>query len=221
MGLDSIRKNKRTIDLASWVEDNAHPVRETALIFFALALFMGVIWVSGKDVEPVVYILGSISTLLFAGPAIARYVQPDSKPVRHMNYDEILDYIKTTNAKTDWHWIKTSWAEEAFLKEDPRLRIRVRRDDTGIHDKEFNEPWLITQPNLTATSYWYDLSYDGGLIDRFILVSVDDGQAKLPLPESNTLEVDSLSYKVAQVFDEHNALDEYIQKTGLKIKSTE
>ena len=221
MGLDSIRKSKRTINLASWVKQNAHPVRETALIFFALALFMGVIWVSGKDVEPVVYILGSISTLLFAGPALARYVKPDTKPVRHMNYDEILDFIKQTNAKTDWHWIKTSWAEEAFLKEDPRLRIRVRWDDTGIHDKDFNEPWLITQPNQIATSYWYDLSYDGGLIDRFILVSVNGGEAKLPLPESTTLDVDPLSYKVAQVFDKNNTLDDYLTKVDLSLKKTE
>ncbi len=222
MSIDRIRKHKRTIDLASWVKQNAHPVRETALIFFALALFMGVIWVSGKDVEPVVYILGSISTLLFAGPALARYVQPDTKPVRHMNYDEILEFITSTDPKTDWHQIKTNWVEEAFLKEDPRLRISVRLDETGINDKSFNAPWAISQPDQIATSYWYDLSYDGGLIDRFILVSVEGGKTKLPLPaESTKLDIDSLSYKVAQVFDKQNTLDEYMNKVGFNVKKTE
>ena len=139
-----------------------------------------------------------------------------------MSYDEILEFIKTTDPKTDWHWLKTNWAEEAFLKEDPRLRLRVRWDDTGIHDKSFNEPWAISQSDQTATSYWYDLYYDSGLIDRFILVSVDAGKANLPLPaESTKLEVDPLSYKVAQVFDKHNTLDEYMNKVGFSVENTE
>jgi hypothetical protein len=135
-----------------------------------------------------------------------------------MNYDEILDFITTSNATLDWKWITTSWSEEAFLKEDPRLRIRVRKDDVGIHVKSFNESWAITHPDPTAISYWYDLYYDNALIDRFILVSVDGGQAKLPLPDPTTLEVDPLVYKVAQIFDEHNTLDEYMSKSGLSIK---
>jgi len=221
MSIDSVRKHKTTIKIAMWVKENPHTVRETALVFFALALFFGVIWVSGTDVEPIVYILGSISTLLFTSPAIARFIVSDRKPVGQMNYDEILDFITTSNAKSDWKRIKTNWAEEAFLKEDPRLRIRVRWDDAGIHDKDFNAPWVITHPGQTATSYWYDLSYDGGLIDRFILVAVDGGQAKLPLPDPATLEVDPLTYKVAQVFDEHNTLDLYMSRVGLRAKNTE
>jgi len=85
-------------------------VRETALVFFALALYFGVIWISGTDVEPIVYILGTISTLLFTSPALARFIVLDRKPVRQMNYDEILDFITTSNAKTDWKRIKTNWA---------------------------------------------------------------------------------------------------------------
>jgi len=204
-----------------WVKENPHAVRETAFLFFALALFTGVLWISGKNVEPIVYVLGSISTLLFTSPTIARFVLSDKKPVRHMNYDEMLDFIKKSNSKKDWKRIKTNWAEEAFLKEDPRLRIRVRWDDAGIHDKDFNEPWAIPQPDQTVNSYWYDLSYDGALIDRFILVSVDEGQAKLPLPDPTTLEVDLLTYKVAQLFDEHNKLDEYMSRAGLRVKNTE
>ena len=221
MGIDRIRKSNTAIKIAMWVKENPHSIRETAFFFFALALFFGVIWISGKDVEPIVYVLGSISTLLFTSPALARFVVSDRKPVGQMNYDEILDFITTSSAKTDWKRIKTNWAEEAFLKEDPRLRIRVRWDDAGIHDKDFNAPWAITHPGQTATSYWYDLYYDGGIIDRFILVSVDEGQAKLPLPESTTLEVDHLSFKVAQIFDEHNILDEYMRRTGLRVKNTE
>jgi len=218
VGIDTIRKSNRVIKLAMWVKENDHSLREIALIFFALALFAGVIWISGKDIEPIVYVLGSICTLLFTSPAIARYALPDKKPVRHMNYDEILDFIASSNAKLDWKWIETNWAEEVFLKQDPRLRIRVRRDEAGIHDKDFNEPWAIALSDPTANSYWYDLSYDGALIDRFILVSVDGGKADLPVPDPDTREVDPLNYKVAQIFDEHNILEEYMGRAGLSVK---
>ena len=40
----------------------------------------------------------------------------------------------------------------------------------------------------------------------------------MPLPESGTLHVDPLNYKVAQVFDEHNTLEEYMSKAGLRVK---
>ena len=204
--------------MAVWVKANAHSLRETALIFFALALFMAVIWISGKDVEPIVFMLGSISTLLFTAPAIARYALPDRKPVRHMSYDEILDFITASDAKLDWKWIKTNWAQEAFLKEDPRLRIRVRSDDDGLRDKDFNEPWIAAFSDTTATSYWFDLSYDSALIDRFTLVFVDGGKAELPVPDATTLEVDPLDYTVAQIFDENDTLDEYMAKAGLSVK---
>ncbi len=137
-----------------------------------------------------------------------------------MDYDEILSFIKTTNAKQDWKFIKTNWAEEAFLKEDPRLRIRMRWDDEGVHVKDFKEPWANKHPDPTANSYWYDLSYDGALIERFILVSVDGGRAELPLPDRSTLEVEPLIYKVAEVFDELNTLEEYMRRSGLSVKNT-
>jgi len=71
---------------------------------------------------------------------------------------------------------------------------------------------------LTASSYWYDLSYDGALIERFILVLLDGGKAEIPLPDPKTLEVGPLVYKVAQIFDENNTLDEYMKKSGLSVK---
>ena len=217
MGIDSIRKSNKAINVAVWVKKNEHSLRQTGLIFFALALFMGVVWITGKDVEPIVFTLGSICTILFTSPAIARYTLPDRKPVRHMSYDEILNFITASDANLDWKWIKTNWAQEAFLKEDPRLRIRVRSDEAGIRDKDFSAPWMAAFSDATATSYWFDLSYDSALIDRFTLVFVDGGNAELPVPDATTLEVAPLDYKVAQIFDENNTLQEYMAKAGLRV----
>lgn len=93
-------------------------------------------------------------------------------------------------------------------------------DDAGIHNKDFNEPWAVLQTNTPATSYWQDLSYDGALIDRFILVSVNAGKAALPVPDPGSSEVSPLNYNVAQIFDEHNTLDEYMGNAGLKVNNS-
>jgi hypothetical protein len=217
MGIDSIRKNNKALKMMVWVKENEHSLRETGLIFFALTLFMGVVWISGKDVEPIVFTLGSICTLLFTSPTVARYALPDRKLVRDMNYDEILNFISSSDAKLDWKWIKTNWAQEAFLKEDPRLRLRVRSDEAGIRDKDFSAPWMAAFSNPTATSSWFDLSYDSALIDRFTLVFIEGSKAALPVPDAGTLKVDSLDYKVAQIFDESNTLEEYMAKAGLRV----
>ena len=219
MDIDRIRKNSIAIKIALWIKQYTHVLRVLAGIFFVLTLLTGLIWIVGKDVEFIAYVFGLISSLLFASPSIAEYIVPNRKPVRHMDYDELLEFIKTTDAKTDWKFVKTNWAEEAFLKEDPRLRIRVRWDDKGMHVKDFKEPWANKHPDPTANSYWYDLSYDGALIERFILVSIDGARAELPLPIRNTLEVEPLSYKVAKIFDELNTLEEYMQRSGLSVKN--
>ncbi len=220
MDIEIIRKNRNVIKLAIWIKENTHALRVFAGVFFVLALLTGVVWIAGNDVEPIAYVLGLISSLFFASPSVAEYILPNRKPVRHMDYDEILSFIKTTNAKEDWKFIKTDWAEEAFLKEDPRLRIRVRWDDEGIHVKGFIESWANRFPDPTAHSYWYGLSYDGALIERFILVSVDGGRAELPLPNAGTLMVKPLIFKVSQIFDELNTLDSYMNRTGLSVEDT-
>ena len=96
----------------------------------------------------------------------------------------------------------------------------VRWDDEGVHVKDFKEPWANKHPDPTANSYWYDLSYNGALIERFILVSVDGARAELPLPDRNTLEAEPLIYKVAEIFDELNTLEEYMKRSGLSVRST-
>jgi len=89
----TIRKNKKVTDIAKWIKEYAHALRVLAGIFFVLALVTGVAWIAGKDVEPVAYVFGLISSLLFASPSIAEYVLPSRKPIRHMDYDEILKLV--------------------------------------------------------------------------------------------------------------------------------
>ncbi|GJL57128.1 MAG: hypothetical protein NPIRA02_42600 [Nitrospirales bacterium] len=137
-----------------------------------------------------------------------------------MDLQEILQFITETNAKTDWNLIHSNNAHEAFLKEDIRLRIRPRWDDEDSWTKSFNEPWATSYPDPNASKDWYYLLYDGDLIEKFILVSVDGCRALLPLPKFSTLEVDPLAYKIAQIFDQKNSLDKYMARSKLVVKNT-
>lgn len=200
---------------AIWVKKHDHVFRVIGGIFFILALLLGVIWISGKEVEPVAFTFGLLSSLFFASPSVAEYIVPNRKPIRHMSFDEILEVILESDPKTDWKVIENNWAEEAFLKEDPRLRIRCRYDDEGTHNKNFQEPWANKHPDNHATSYWYNLTYDGSLIERYILVSVDGSRAILPLPDLSTLKVEPLPYKIAEIFDMLDSLEQYMRRSGL------
>ena len=184
-------------------------------IVFILTIFIAFIWISGKDAEPYAFTLSLVSTLLFALPHAAEYCVPNRKPIRHMNFKEILDFITDTNAKDDWKVIATNWTQEAFLKEDPRLRLRIRFDDEGIHNENFIAHWANNHPDPNATSYWCNLTYDGALIDRYILVDVDGGRALLPLPNRNSLHVQNLPYKISEIFDNLGTLQEYMSRSGL------
>jgi len=207
-------KNKIKI-IAIWIKINSHIFRIFGGGFFIISLILGVFWIFGKDIEPIAFTFGLLSSLFFASPSIAEYIVPNRKPIRHMNFSEILSFILDSDSKLDWKIIENNWTEEAFLKEDPRLRIRCRYDDEGIANKDFKEEWANKHPDSSAKSYWYNLSYDGSLIERFILVSVDGSRAILPLPDIEYLTVKKLPYKIAKIFDTTDTLENYMKKSGL------
>ena len=193
--------------MALWVKENTHPLRVLGGIFFALALLAGLFWVVGNDIESVAFVLGLISSLLFSSPSIAEYILPNRKPVRGMTFDEILEFIQSTDPKNDWYGISKDWASERFLKEDPRLRFRAKFDEEGTQNDDFKEPWANCHPDKHAAGYWYDLYYDGAFLDRIILVSVDGGRASIPPPDFSSKKIKIYNYRVAQIHDTLGSLD--------------
>ena len=202
---------------ALWVKEYKHPLRVIGGVFFVLALATGLVWALGKDVEPIAFLLGMLSSLFLASPSIAEFILPDRKPVRHMTYDEILDFIVTTDAKRDWHGVSTSVSSEYFLKEDPRLRFRARHTEDGVQNSDFKDPWANCHPNKHAAGYWHELYFDGNFIEQFILVAVDGARAMLPPPNFETNKIEPLDYRIAEIFDVCNTLDEYIRRSGLEV----
>lgn len=204
--------------LALWIKEYSHPLRVIGGIFFILALVAGLFWIAGKEIEPVAFLLGLLSSLFLASPSIAEYILPERKLVKDMTFEEILDFIPTTDAKNDWKGISKDWSSEMFLKEDPRLRFRAKFIDDGIQNEKFIEPWANCHPNSSATGYWYDLHYDGAFLDRIILVAVDGANATLPPPDFKSKKIKLYNYRVAQIHDTLDNLDEYIKRSKLEVE---
>ena len=209
--------SRMKVKVCLWIKKYTHPLRVLGGVFFGAAILAGILWSFGKDIEPIAFLLGLLSSMFLASPSVAEYFLPDRKPVRHMDFDEIVLFIPTTNPLDDWHGITRELSSEYFLKEDPRLRFRVNYLEEGTHNSDFREEWANCHPNPRACSYWCELYYDGSLIDRTILVSVDGGRALLPLPEVGTNEVSEYQYLVAQIHDVLGSLDKYMKRSKLHV----
>ena len=200
-----------------WIKSNEKVFRVLGVLFFLVTVAVGGLWIAGRDVESVAFVLGCISSSMFGVVEVAKYVVPDRKAVRDMGIDELLFFVQSSNAATDWKTINTEVVSEAALNEDPRLRATIRYDERGVHTEDFQEPWAnngFADPK--AKSYWVEVTYDRALIYRHVLVSVDGGRAMLPMPKSRAdLNVSKLSYRLAQLFDPLSTLDEYANRAGL------
>jgi hypothetical protein len=64
MDMKMIRTNKKLTNVALWIKEYAHALRVVGGVFFVFALITGLIWILGKDVEPIAYVFGLISSLL-------------------------------------------------------------------------------------------------------------------------------------------------------------
>jgi len=210
--------NTHIKSICLWIKEYKHPLRVIGGLFFCLALIAGLFWIAGKNIEPVAYVLGLLSSLFLTSPSIAEYFLPDRKLIKHMTFEEILEFIPTTNPKEDWHGISKEWSSERFLKEDPRLRFRAKFVDEGIQNEDLKEKWANCHPDPKAVGYWYELYYDGAFLDRTILVSVDGGRADIPPPNYKTQKICKYDYHVAKIHDTLNTLDEYIIRSGLKVE---
>jgi hypothetical protein len=216
----------RLIPLAIWTKTNSHTLRAIGCLFFILSLLAGIAWVFGANIEPIAFTLGLFASIFLSSPSIAEYIYPNRKAISQMSAAEILEFIKTTNPKSDWKRIPTNWAVETYLIEDPRLRFRYRFDEEGIHDRQFQEPWASRHPDPNATSYWCYLYYDSALIDRYVLVSVDGGRALIPLPRQHIGNeiypsgITDLEFQIGKIHDYLETFDEYMERCGLTMVAT-
>jgi len=202
------------------VKENTKVLSVIGFAFFSITSILGVVWIFHPNndlLEPITFVLGACSTIFFGVPQLAEFILPTRKPIRHMTYDELIQFILSTDSKGDWHSIVRENIEEYFLKEDPRLRIVTKNIDDGIHLIKFIEEWANSHSDSKAISYYYNILFDGHFIHRLVLVSVDGGRAILPLPNKITMKVDRFDYKIAHICARGNNTDDYMQRSGINL----
>jgi hypothetical protein len=212
-----ILSHPRLVHFALQVKENVKALKVIGTIFFAATFISGVAWLKGKDAEPVTFVLSLCASIFFGLPHLAEFILPSRKPVKDMTYDELLIFILESDPIEDWVGLSKQWMNEVFLKEDPRLRFRAKFIDDGIQNDDFIAEWANRHRDKKAVGYWYDLYFDWNLIKRFILVSVDGGKAKIPPPRGHNKDIKELDYRVAQIHDTLQTLDEYLVRSGLRV----
>ncbi len=99
------------------------------------------------------------------------------------------------------------------------LNLHIKRADYHSYNS-FNEPWAVCHPDKNACSVEYTINYGSSFFDRKTLVSVDGHRATLPMPASATdLNGKSSDVNFAKIVDIGDSVDEYIQRSGLKVQS--
>ena len=199
------------------IKSNVRILNVIAVIFFLLTLFAGLLWAIGNDIEAIAFTLSMISSTFFGLPYLAEFIAPSRKAVKDMTHEELLALVKVSDAKEDWQGVSNSWVAEVFLKEDPRLRFRVKYSDEGVQCEDYKDQWANRHLNPRATGYWYDLFYDGNLLHRFVLVAVDGGIAQIPAPEGGTNKISLLNYQVALINGTLSEVDNYIHRSRLEV----
>jgi hypothetical protein len=123
-----------------------------------------------------------------------------------MTFDDVLNVL-TTSSPADWHRVPEVDELDSFLwgldvwtdASDEQIGISVRghyirasyKPDVslglawGLHPEpvDFSEGWTDVFPDRRASRLYADVFWNGMLLHRYFLVSVDGGRAKIPLPD--------------------------------------
>ena len=137
-------------------------------------------------------------------------------------HNDIINIVKSSDPSKDWITAldgKIPHTSIRYYKDDVNLRFEVNQNEEAYyHNKDFQEEWANQHADRKAHSYFVRLYYNATLIEQFTLIYVDGGRASLPMPKSREdLTVDPLDYKVAQIHDGLNTLDDYMGRSNLEI----
>ena len=199
--------------LQRWLKALPFLLRLATLVFAILWCFNP----DNKYFAPITLVLLTIDALLSGVDTIISYRTSGPR-----NQDEIFDLVMESDPSQDWKVTYGMADDRAIFKRDTRLYITFIHDDTSLHSDDFSEKWAKVFPDPHATSHYYDLHYDGTRIDRFVLVHVDGGRARLPMSKSRVdLEVERLPYKIALIFDQFGTCESYMKRAGLYLAEIE
>lgn len=213
----NLSNDKRIVRAAMWVQEHPLVWRVIGALFFAATAVFAVIWVMGKEVEPITFVLSLCSTLFFALPAVAELITAH-KPVSQMSYHELLDFIEASSPRDDWISISPYETEELFCASETRLRIVHHIGNRGVQNDNFQEPWAQKFPDSHAHGLWYDIEFDRGCIRRILVVAVDGFRAYIACPKIPDMTITPLEDKIGRIIalNENDYL-EYRKRAGITV----
>lgn len=213
----NLSEDSRLVRASLWVQEHPFVWRIIGTAFFLATVMFAIIWVLGKEVEPITFILSLCSTLFFALPAIAELFTKN-KPVSQMSYLELLDYIESSSPENDWISISPGETEELFCASETRLRIVHHIGDRGTQNENFQEPWAQRFPDSHARGLWYDIEFDRGCIRRILVVAVDGFRAYIACPKIPGMTITPLEDKIGRIIAlNENDYVEYRNRAGVTI----
>jgi len=182
MDRSKIKEALREYRLIQWMMGNEEVMSVIGYFILILASILGVIWLfQGKEsnLEPAVVIMTILSSLLVAAPRGIRSIFLD-KPIYKMSYEEILQFIESTDPHEDWDGMTYNFGRvhEKFLKADAKLRLKIDHQGEGVQNEDYRDEW--------ANSFYIKVLL-GTTARLFMIVPISNEKSSLPLMRGNVL----------------------------------
>ena len=213
----NVSNDSRTKRAAEWIIKNETACFSFGLGFAVVTFICAGFWIAGHEIEPVTFILSLIASFFFALPPIAKRTT-EARPIERMNFNEIMQLVANSD-RDEWRGIDSDDGEERFFLRDPKLRIIHLSGEKGTQNHDFKADWANQFISPEAKGIWFDISYDGSLLKRVLLVCIDGYRARVPCPLNESTSIEGLSYKVGLISAYHVDLYlEYLEKLKFEIE---
>ena len=140
-----------------------------------------------------------------------------------MTYDQLIEAICRSSADD---WLHITEAGIHTYRHD--LLARIERVDVGdelpptLSDDQrfaFDQNWRQQVFGTDARAFDYRIYYGSSIVEQFVLISVDGGNARLPVPESDSNLVTRKNYRIAKTVDYLGTLDNYLKHARLTVEN--
>jgi len=133
-----------------------------------------------------------------------------------MKLDDVKNILATSQQDD---WVVDDESGSFTYKND--LNLHIERADYETY-RDFDEPWAKSHPDPKAVAVEYVVKYGSSFVEKHMLVSVDGHRATLPMPNSiNDLRVSASEANFARIVDIGDRVDEYLQRSNIKVADDE
>jgi len=132
-----------------------------------------------------------------------------------MDYELFLETILKSELK-DWVF-RDTLNRYIYIK---NIAISITTNPS-LENTNFDEDWLKSYSNKSATVQRFELCYNGTEIESFLTASVDGNRMYIPYPERPELTITKKQHKIGEIVN--TALigyefDEYLNRAGIRVE---